>query len=74
MWIDTGELVRLVEKVDEAEGVLAGSADLDELGAVLGELRRLIYRDIALADEPALADGKAGGGRKYGAWKGETAK
>ena len=60
MWIDTGELVKLIEKVDEAERILGGSGELelDELGAVLGELRRLLYRDIASADSPAEQAGK----------------
>lgn len=70
MWIDTGELVRLLEKVDEAEAILRGAdenATWDDFGEVLEELRKLIYRDIALADNPSLADGKAGGedGKRY---------
>lgn len=60
MWLETGELVRLLEKVDDAaaqvneyfgSGADAGAEEpVARIGAVLGELRKLIYADIARAD------------------------
>ena len=64
MWLDTGELVRLVEKLDEAEALLAAyfaddtgeEESLRKAAAVLAEMRKMAYRDIASADEPLFGD------------------
>lgn len=60
MWIETGELVKLVEQLDKAEaqlnayfgtGIEAGSdGQIVKCGTVLRELRRLLYADLAAAD------------------------
>lgn len=60
MWIDTGELVKLIEKLDETQSALqAYFADdtndeehLRKVGERLAEMRLALYRDIAQADKP----------------------
>lgn len=79
MWIDAGELVGLLEKIDEAEASLGAyladdtsdEENLRKAADALAELRKLVYRDIASADGLAEA---GGGGRKYRIWKGEETK
>lgn len=69
MWLDTAELVRLIEKLDEAQAALRGyladdTSDeerLTELSSKLGEMRGMVYRDIASADNPA----DIGKGKEY---------
>ena len=71
MWIDTAELVKLIEKLDEAQAALreylADDTDDEEhltaLSGKLGEMRGMVYRDIASADSPAEI--KAGKGKEY---------
>ena len=79
MWIDAGELVGLLEKIDEAEASLGAyladdtsdGENLRKAADALAELRKLVYRDIASADGLSEA---GGGGRKYRIWKGEETK
>ena len=56
MWIDTGELIRLLEKLDEAQAaVSAGSVDPAAMAQWIAETRAMVYADIAQADAPADA-------------------
>lgn len=63
MWLDTGELIRLVEKLDATQDALrtyladdtSDEAPLEKLGGCLEEMRQMLYRDIASADAPAEA-------------------
>lgn len=71
MWLDTGELVRLLEKLDATQAALkayladdtSDDAPLERLGGCLEEMRQMLYRDIASADAPA--DIHAGKGKEY---------
>ena len=71
MWLDTGELVRLLEKLDATQAALrayladdtSDEAPLEKLGGCLEEMRQMVYRDIASADSPA--DIHAGKVREY---------
>ena len=62
MWLETGELVKLVELLDGAEsrlgayfgnGAESGSDDpLAKCAERLREMRKLLYADLAAADGP----------------------
>lgn len=73
MWLETGELVKLVELLDGAEsqlgayfgnGAEAGSDDpINKCAALLREMRKRLYADIAAADAPTELS--APKGREY---------
>ena len=60
MWLDTGEMVELVKKLDEAEAALSAYiaddtsdvANLTKVSDALAEMREMVYSDIASADSP----------------------
>ena len=60
MWLDTGEMVELVKKLDEAEAALSAyiaddtndEANLTKVSDALSEMREMVYGDIASADSP----------------------